>query len=158
MRGRVRAHACWEWDGEGECACLQPETPTCALPPNTPYHARLTLQGEYRSPLTPLLSRGAGTSYGTQVRTAVGDVSSASDVARMWGEFSSPTVDVLVANAGVNRPGALVDVSEADFDTVMATNVKGVFLSLKQVLPSMLDRGCGQIVVTNSVLVRTSSQ
>jgi len=76
----------------------------------------------------------------------------------MWGEFSSPTVDVLVANAGVNRPGALVDVSEADFDTVMATNVKGVFLSLKQVLPSMLDRGCGQIVVTNSVLVRTSSQ
>jgi NADP-dependent 3-hydroxy acid dehydrogenase YdfG len=51
-----------------------------------------------------------------------------------------------------------VDVSEADFDTVMATNVKGVFLSLKQVLPSMLDRGCGQIVVTNSVLVRTSSQ
>jgi NAD(P)-dependent dehydrogenase (short-subunit alcohol dehydrogenase family) len=76
----------------------------------------------------------------------------------MWDEFAPPMVDVLVANAGVNRPGALVDVSEADFDTVMATNVKGVFLSLKQVLPSMLDRGCGQIVVTNSVLVRASSQ
>jgi hypothetical protein len=70
----------------------------------------------------------------------------------MWREFASPAVDVLIANAGINRPGHLVDVTEDDYDAVLDTNVKGVFLLLKQVLPGMIDRGSGQVVVTNSVL------
>mmetsp|Transcript_35939 Transcript_35939/g.49881 ORF Transcript_35939/g.49881 Transcript_35939/m.49881 type:complete len:261 (+) Transcript_35939:113-895(+) len=87
-----------------------------------------------------------------QVSTSSGDVRDSADVARMWQEFGAPAVDVLVANAGVNRPGALHTVSEAEFDEVMDTNLKGVFLWLQKVIPGMIELKSGQIVVTNSVL------
>lgn len=62
-------------------------------------------------------------------------------------------VDVLVSNAGVEGP--LKHISEhtvEDFDAVMATNVRGVWLSVKYVLPEMQKRGGGSIVLTSSSL------
>src|SRR6266850_5682591 len=40
-------------------------------------------------------------------------------------------VDILVNNAGVTRDGLLMRMSEADWDTVMDTNLKGAFLFTK---------------------------
>jgi len=61
-------------------------------------------------------------------------------------------VDVMFANAGVEgavRP--LADTSLADFDRVMAVNVRGAFLSLRAAAPAIAARGGGAILVTASV-------
>jgi len=64
-------------------------------------------------------------------------------------------VDVLVNNAGVLRDGTLVKVkdgelvkqmSEADFDLVIAVNLKGVFNCTQAVVPHMIRQGSGVIL------------
>lgn len=61
-------------------------------------------------------------------------------------------VDVLVANSGVAGPSApLWEIDQADWDATMAVNVTGVFLSCRAVLPSMIARGSGSIVVVGSM-------
>lgn len=55
-------------------------------------------------------------------------------------------IDVLVNNAGIITMHKLVDLSEDEWDSVMAVNSKGVFLMMRAVLPGMLERGHGNIV------------
>jgi NAD(P)-dependent dehydrogenase (short-subunit alcohol dehydrogenase family) len=57
-------------------------------------------------------------------------------------------VDVLVANAGGGTPGALGAVTEADFDTMFASNVKGVFFTVQKALPLLVDGA--RIILTGS--------
>ena len=59
-------------------------------------------------------------------------------------------VDALFANAGVNRRNPVDLINEADWDLMMATHVKGVFLSCQAVLGEMVERGRGAIVNTSS--------
>jgi NAD(P)-dependent dehydrogenase (short-subunit alcohol dehydrogenase family) len=61
-------------------------------------------------------------------------------------------IDGLFNNAGIlGAAGYMVDLDEADFDRVIAINLKGVFLGLKYVLPVMLRQGAGSIVNTGSM-------
>ena len=61
-------------------------------------------------------------------------------------------VDCFFNNAGIEgKITAIVDMDEAIFDQVMATNVKGVFLGMRAVLPVMLAQKSGAIVNTASV-------
>ena len=56
-------------------------------------------------------------------------------------------IDVLVNNAGVTHlPAFLEDVSEADFDRVLAVNVKAVYLTARAIVPLMKAQGRGAIV------------
>lgn len=55
-------------------------------------------------------------------------------------------IDVLVNNAGYGLRGTVEQTSEEDWDALMATNVKGVFLCAKAVLPVMRRQGGGTIV------------
>jgi len=59
-------------------------------------------------------------------------------------------VDALFANAGVNRRNPVDLINEADWDLMIATHVKGVFLSCQAVLGEMVERGQGAIVNTSS--------
>ena len=59
-------------------------------------------------------------------------------------------VDALFANAGVNRRNSVDLINEADWDLMIATHVKGVFLSCQAVLGEMVERGQGAIVNTSS--------
>jgi NAD(P)-dependent dehydrogenase (short-subunit alcohol dehydrogenase family) len=60
-------------------------------------------------------------------------------------------IDVLFANAGIEGTLApIADVAMADFDRLLAVNVRGVFLGVRAVMPRMLERG-GSIMVTSSV-------
>jgi gluconate 5-dehydrogenase len=61
-------------------------------------------------------------------------------------------IDILINNAGINRRGAIEDLSEEDFDAVMDTNVKGVFLACRAFLPKMRERGWGRVVNLASIL------
>lgn len=56
-------------------------------------------------------------------------------------------IDVMVNNAGVTHlPAALEEVSEADFDRVMAVNCKAIYLIAREVVPLMKRAGRGAIV------------
>lgn len=89
------------------------------------------------------------------VSTSCGDVGVSEDVNRMWKEYKlshqSDDVDLIVLNAGVNRVGAVENISLSDFNTVLKTNLWGVWLWLTKVIPVMKRNFKGQIVVTNSV-------
>src|SRR3954468_18283718 len=60
-------------------------------------------------------------------------------------------VDVLVNNAGVTRPQALEEISEKDWDEVLAVNLKSCFLVTQAVLPGMRARRWGRIINLSSV-------
>jgi meso-butanediol dehydrogenase/(S,S)-butanediol dehydrogenase/diacetyl reductase len=61
-------------------------------------------------------------------------------------------LDVLVNNAGFGFAGTVVDTDEADWDRLMAVNLKGVFLGCKHAIPVMQRQGGGAIVNTASVV------
>ena len=61
-------------------------------------------------------------------------------------------IDILVNNAGVNGPVLPTwDYPEADFDRVVAIDLKGVFLCARAVLPHMRARKSGRIVTIASI-------
>lgn len=69
------------------------------------------------------------------------------DAARAQVEATFGTLDILVNNAGITHArGALEDISEADFDRVLAVNAKSVFLSARAFVPMMKDAGAGAIL------------
>lgn len=56
-------------------------------------------------------------------------------------------IDVAFNNAGVEQPyGAIADVTEDDWDRIVAINLRGVFLCVKYQVPVMLRQGGGAIV------------
>ena len=69
-------------------------------------------------------------------------------------ESSLGPVDVLVNNAGITRDGLTLTMSEADWDAVLAVNLKGAFLMSKAVMRGMIKRRQGSIVNISSVVGR----
>jgi meso-butanediol dehydrogenase/(S,S)-butanediol dehydrogenase/diacetyl reductase len=61
------------------------------------------------------------------------------------------TVTTMVNNAGVLRPGTILDASIEDYDLQMDVNVRGVFLGCRAVLPALLERGGGSIINIGSI-------
>ena len=60
-------------------------------------------------------------------------------------------VDILCANAGIFPVAKLDRMTAADFDAVIATNLRGTFLSVSACVPALKARGRGRIVLTSSV-------
>ncbi len=67
-------------------------------------------------------------------------------VTDLWGG-----IDVLCANAGIYPTSPLPLMSERDWDLVIDVNLKGGFLSVRAVVPGMIARGYGRIVMTASI-------
>jgi len=65
-------------------------------------------------------------------------------------------VDVLVANAGIEVFGSVETVALDEWRAVQRTNVDGVLLGIRAVVPSMRRKGGGSIVVVSSVAGLTS--
>jgi 2,3-dihydro-2,3-dihydroxybenzoate dehydrogenase len=64
-------------------------------------------------------------------------------------------IDRLAHVVGIQRFGAIADLSEADFDATFAVNVKGAFLVAQAVARRMQPRGRGSIVAVASTAART---
>lgn len=61
-------------------------------------------------------------------------------------------LDVLVNNAGITKDNLLMRMSEADFDTVLDTNLKGTFFCTKHASSIMLKQRSGKIINISSVV------
>jgi NAD(P)-dependent dehydrogenase (short-subunit alcohol dehydrogenase family) len=59
-------------------------------------------------------------------------------------------IDVLCANAGLFTLAPSWELTEAEWDTVLGVNLKGVWLTTKHVVPHMIERRYGKIVITSS--------
>src|ERR1700722_2423087 len=81
------------------------------------------------------------------------DVSKAGDVERLAGEVqgSMGMIDVLVNNAGIARQQSVEQVTESDWDELMAVNLKSCFLVTQAFLPAMRLRKWGRIINISSV-------
>jgi short-subunit dehydrogenase len=92
--------------------------------------------------------------HGGKAFIATGDISDESNVDTIYTKILKDlgSVEVLVANAGVGHFGNLEDLSVKQYDEQFDTNVRGVFLWLRKVLPEMKSRNSGQIIVTSSNL------
>jgi 3-oxoacyl-[acyl-carrier protein] reductase len=91
---------------------------------------------------------------GRKALAIAADVSSAEEVNRLvdgvvreWGRL-----DVLVNNAGVTRDGLVMRMSEEDWDTVLATDLKSAFLCSRAALRPMLKARSGRIINIASVI------
>jgi len=63
-------------------------------------------------------------------------------------------IDVLLANAGITAYGALTEQTHDEWDDVIGVNLTGVWNCLKAVVPHMIERKYGRIVVTSSSVAR----
>ena len=81
------------------------------------------------------------------------DVASRSEVEKLIPKIVSAFggIDILVNNAGIQRYGTVTTISEDEWDEVMNINLKGAFLMSRSVIPQMVERGGGSIVITGSV-------
>src|SRR5207244_2236234 len=61
-------------------------------------------------------------------------------------------IDILVNNAGVTKDTLLMRMSEEDWDSVLDTNLKGVFLLSKAVIRPMMGAKRGKIITISSVV------
>jgi NAD(P)-dependent dehydrogenase (short-subunit alcohol dehydrogenase family) len=93
-------------------------------------------------------------STGRKVVGLAADVAIASDITRLAddAERALGPIDILVNNAGINIRGASETLTEADWDTVLDTNVKGPFLCARLFGPRMAARGWGRIINLGSIL------
>jgi NAD(P)-dependent dehydrogenase (short-subunit alcohol dehydrogenase family) len=99
----------------------------------------------------------AGARTRTEIETAggvaiavAGDVTREPDVRRMTedtiGRFGR--IDILYNHVGINRPGPVTELAEADWDAVLTANLRSVYLGCKHVLPHMVAQRSGSIVNT----------
>jgi 3-oxoacyl-[acyl-carrier protein] reductase len=93
---------------------------------------------------------------GVDAMTVRADVSKAAEVAAMVAavERELGPVDILVNNAGVGIIRTVEELTEDDFDTTIAVNLKSVFLCTQAVLPGMRARKWGRIVNISSGAAR----
>ena len=64
---------------------------------------------------------------------------------------SLPAVDVLVNNAGISHVGLISRISPEEWDRLFAVNVKGVYNTVRAVLPAMLAKQAGAVVNVSSM-------
>ena len=83
------------------------------------------------------------------MRMDVTDRSSVEAAARDCRAFGP--LGVLINNAGINKPTDFDQVSDADWDTILATNLKGPFVCAQVFLPLLAEAGGGSIVHIGSV-------
>jgi NAD(P)-dependent dehydrogenase (short-subunit alcohol dehydrogenase family) len=92
-------------------------------------------------------------SDGGDCKFYVADVSKADQVEKVAKQILKDfaVVDILVNNAGIWRPGRVIDLDEETWDSVLDTNLKGIFLVSRHFLPGMMERKQGVVINMASV-------
>ena len=98
---------------------------------------------------------GVAAAAGTAARALRVDVSDAADVRLMMeaAELHFGRLDILVNNAGVTHlPQPLEDVTEADFDRIVAVNMKAIYLAMREAVPRFKAKAPGAQGIRGVVL------
>ena len=85
----------------------------------------------------------ADVSQGDQVRAAV------AAVRKRWDRL-----DILVNNAGITTPSKIEEISEEEWDRVVAVNLKGHFLCAQSAIPHLKGSPCGRIINMGSLVAK----
>lgn len=94
--------------------------------------------------------------YDVKVIAVRADVRNREEVAAMFKQVKQEfgRLDVLVNNAGILRDNLMLMTSEADYDDLMATNLKGTFNCLQFAAKMMIRKRSGKIINLSSVIGR----
>jgi NAD(P)-dependent dehydrogenase (short-subunit alcohol dehydrogenase family) len=109
--------------------------------------ARVVIFGRTASTLNAVAAR-----LSPGVLAVQGDVTSAADRARLMSTVRKigASIDVLFANAGIARPAAIEEVSEAFFDEHLDINLKGLYFTVQAALP-LLKSGSSIVLTATTV-------
>lgn len=90
---------------------------------------------------------------GFEALAMIADVTHANEIQNLVGRTQSELgpIDILINNAGIGRFGPAHEFAEADWDAVLDTNLKSVFLVSRAVAPGMIERKRGHIVNISSL-------
>jgi 3-oxoacyl-[acyl-carrier protein] reductase len=96
-------------------------------------------------------------SHGRRAVACQADVSVAAEVTRMIQQIEKQLgrVAILVNNAGISRPQPIAEITEQDWDEVLAVNLKSAFLVTQAVLTRMRVARWGRIINLSSVAAQT---
>jgi NAD(P)-dependent dehydrogenase (short-subunit alcohol dehydrogenase family) len=93
---------------------------------------------------------------GALVKAYQMDVSDSASVERggdqIVDDFAS--IEVVVANAGINRPNLLVNMTDEEWDEVVSTNLTGAFYVARHFLPLMIGQRFGRFILISSLGAR----
>jgi 2-hydroxycyclohexanecarboxyl-CoA dehydrogenase len=129
--------------GRAICVNMAKEGATVAIPDINPDAAKETADMIKRDGGEAMALK-ADVTRKAEVRAMV------ADVLKAYGH-----VDVLVNNAGIDIKGAVTELEESTWDTIMDLNLKAVFLCTQAVLPSMIERRYGRIINISSMAGKT---
>ncbi|MEY2568535.1 MAG: 3-oxoacyl-[acyl-carrier protein] reductase [Actinomycetota bacterium] len=113
--------------------------------------ARVGLIARGKAELDETLARIGG--RGAVATADVGDRQQVDDAIAALEAELGPT-DILVANAGIGAYGAFADIDVDEIERLVRVNVLGTVYPLKAVLPGMIERSRGHLVVISSVAGR----
>lgn len=115
------------------------------------YHLILTCRNN--STLLTELAVELTETYHIECTTFTGDMGDAPTVEKLFAKIQAkyPTLDVIVNNAGISMVGLLTDMSYAEWNEIIQTNLSSVFYICKNGIPMMLSRKQGKIVNISSV-------
>jgi NAD(P)-dependent dehydrogenase (short-subunit alcohol dehydrogenase family) len=108
--------------------------------------ARVALCGRREAPLKAVAEECGGRAYPA-------DVTDRGQVDRLLAQVTAEhggRLDGVVANAGVMRPGGVLELSDADWESTLSTNLTSVFLLARAALPALLESR-GSIVTVGSI-------
>ena len=111
------------------------------------YHLYLTCI--HSSDRLSSLAKRLEAQYGIQCTPVTADMGNPEDVERLFAQIG--TLDVLINNAGISYIGLLHEMSVADWQKVMSTNLDALFYTCRLAIPLMLTKHSGRIINISSV-------
>lgn len=111
------------------------------------YHLYLTCRHS-ADKLSEIANRLA-VQYGIKCTPIIADIGNPDDVDKIFTQIGS--LDVLVNNAGISYVGLLHEMSIADWQRIMSTNLDALFYTCRKAIPLMLLNHSGRIINISSV-------
>ena len=108
---------------------------------------------------TPVVEATASLrSQGLSAQAKPADLTVEADIAELFDEVVTEhgRIDGLLCSAGIGYPQEILEIDGADFDRVMAINVRAIFLCCKNAFRHMKDRGTGSLVLIASRLAQAA--